>query len=377
MFWHNFKYSLKTLFKSKALIFWTFIFPILLGTFFKLAFSNIEKNESLNVFDIAVVNNEDFKNNTFFKEALRSLSDDSNKDKLFNISYLSLDECKKLLNNNKITGYLLFSGDDIKINVNSDGINQTVLRYVVSEIDSSRLLVNRVMLDNIYVGVNDILSNNSSSIKDVSNSNLSYTMIEFYSLIAMACLYGSMLSMYIINSKLPNMRDVGKRCFVSPLSKGKLVVSSLFASYLVQIVGLALLFLYTIFILNVDYGKSLCLSIFLALIGAFAGLCLGLMVSSTIKAKEGSKIGILISITMIYCFLSGMMGVGMKYVIDSNVPILNKINPVAMITDGFYSLYYFNTLNRFYFNIISLIIYSLILIIISILALRRQKYDSI
>ena len=46
MFWHNFVYSLKTLFKSKSLIFWTFVFPILLGTFFKLAFSNIEKNKT-------------------------------------------------------------------------------------------------------------------------------------------------------------------------------------------------------------------------------------------------------------------------------------------------------------------------------------------
>lgn len=387
MFWHNFVYSLKTLFKSKALIFWTFVFPILLGTFFKLAFSNIEKNEVLEVFNIAVVNNEEFKKAEFFKESLKSLSTGENK--IFNVSYLDLDESKKLLDDNKITGYLLFSSDDIKINVNNSGINETVLRYVVDEINSEKTIINNVINDKIsnnpdvnygkiYEEVLNIVNNdNSVKLNNISNKNLSYTMVEFYSLIAMACLYGSMLSMYIVNYKLPDMKSVGKRIFISPISKGRTVISSLLASYVVQIIGIALLFLYTIFILNVDYGNMLYLSIILALMGSLSGLSLGLMVATSIKANEGSKVGILISITMLCCFLSGMMGVGMKYVIDTNASFLNKINPVAMITDGFYSLYYYDTLSRYYFDLISLLVFSLILVIISILALRRQKYDSI
>ena len=80
---------------------------------------------------------------------------------------------------------------------------------------------------------------------------------------------------------------------------------------------------------------------------------------------------------MLGCFLSGMMGITMKYIIDKNIPIINKINPANMITDGFYSLYYYGVQNRFYQNIISLILFSAILIGISIISLRRQKYDSI
>ena len=49
MFIHNFKYILKALFKNKMLIFWTFAFPIILGTFFNMAFSNIENSEKLDV----------------------------------------------------------------------------------------------------------------------------------------------------------------------------------------------------------------------------------------------------------------------------------------------------------------------------------------
>ena len=45
MFIHNLRYNIKTLFKNKILVFWTFAFPIILGIFFNMAFSNIEKDE--------------------------------------------------------------------------------------------------------------------------------------------------------------------------------------------------------------------------------------------------------------------------------------------------------------------------------------------
>ncbi len=104
---------------------------------------------------------------------------------------------------------------------------------------------------------------------------------------------------------------------------------------------------------------------------------MGIAVSSVFKTNENAKTGILISITMFGCFLSGMMGITMKYIIDKNVPILNKINPASMITDGFYSLYYYDTLDRYFFNIVSLIIFTAVMLLISYSSLRRQKYDSI
>ena len=84
MFIHNLKYTIKTLFKNKVLIFWTFAFPIILGTFFNMAFSNIENDEKLQVFDIAVVDNAEFRNQKIYQEALKTLSEES-EEKLFNI----------------------------------------------------------------------------------------------------------------------------------------------------------------------------------------------------------------------------------------------------------------------------------------------------
>ena len=183
--------------------------------------------------------------------------------------------------------------------------------------------------------------------------------------------------MFITNYKLPNMNSVGKRTSISPIHKGSLLVSSLLASLFVQLIGILLLFIFTLFIIKVDYGNNLLFVILLALAGSLAGLSLGVAISTLFKTNENAKIGILIAIVMFFCLLSGMMGITLKYVIDKNVPILNMINPASMITDGLYALYYYGKTNRYVFDLISLLIFSIVMIILSYRDLRRKKYDSI
>lgn len=393
MFWHNFKYSLKVLLKSKILLFWTFAFPIILGLFFNMAFSDIENSEKLDIIDIAIISNEEFNDNEIFKQVFKNLSDEDNENRLFNTKYVSLDDARELLENEEVTGYVLLEDEAPKITVGSSGINETILRYVVDEIQSNSSIINDIAneelknsvsnknyiidYEKIYKDVVLLVENQEVKLNNVSNDNLSYTMIEYYTLIAMSCLYGGIISMYVVNYKLANMNSVGKRTSISPISKGSMLLGSLLASYLVQLFGVLLLFLFTIFVLKVDYGSNLPLIILLACVGSLAGLSLGVAVATLFKTNENNKLGILIAITMAGCFLSGMMGITMKYIVDTNVPFINKINPVSMITDGLYSLYYYDTLERFWFNVISLLIFSLVAFIISYRGLRRQKYDSI
>ena len=393
MFIHNFKYSLKTLFRNKALIFWTFAFPIILGTFFNMAFSNIESSEKLDIINIAIIKNDDFNNNEIFKTAFEELSDKNNEDRLFETRYTTEEEAKKLLEDEEIAGYMKLVNDEPKLTFITSGINETIFKYVSEEItQTSNIIKNlaeeeikkemiagnyNIDYESIYNRVIELNEENNVRLNNVSNSNLSYTMIEFYTLIAMACLYGGLLGAVAINQNLANMTNQGKRVSVSPTSKGKIILSSVLASYITQLVGVALLFLYTIFVLKVDYGNKLGLDIALAMAGSLAGLSLGVAVATTIKSNDNVKTGIIIAITMLGCFLSGMMGITMKYIIDKNIPIINKLNPASMITDGFYSLYYYDTLDRYIFDIGSLLIFAFVLIAISYISLRRQKYDSI
>lgn len=391
MFIHNFLYSLKTLFRNKALVFWTFAFPIILGTFFNLAFSNITSSEKLDIIDIAIINDSEFNNNLIIKNVFNNLGDSNSKDQLFNITYTTEDDAKKLLDDDKIVGFLQIINSKPKLTFVTSGINQTIFKYVVEEImETSDMINNLFDIENtnntvisdfdygqIYMNVLNKINSSDSYVKNISNNKIDYVMIEFYTLIAMTCLYGGIMGMVAINQNLANMSNKGKRIAVAPTKKSIIIFSSLLAGYIVQLIGLVLLFLYTIFVLNVDYGNNTILVILLAAIGSLTGLSLGVAIGTLLKASENTKTGLLLGITMFGCFLSGMMGITMKYIIDKNIPFLNKINPASIITDGFYSLYYYDTLNRYWFNILSLSIMVIILITLSIIGLRRQKYDSI
>lgn len=391
MFWHNFKYTAKTLLGDKMLIFWTFVFPVILGAFFNMAFSDIEDSEKLHVIDIAVVENTGLRESEMWKESLEALSDEASGEQVFCTKYVSEEEAKRLLSEKEIAGYFMLADGEPQVTVASDGINETVLKYVVEEIYQTEEIVRNTAERRIQQGemptaefyeqlskeVMNLVDSENGGIRDISGANLSYTMIEFYTLIAMTCLYGGILGMVAVNQNLANMSSKGKRVSVSPVGKSRMILSSVLAGYVIQMVGVALLFAFTIFVLHVDYGNHLPLIVLLALCGGLAGLSVGIAIAVLVKSGDNVKTGIVISVTMAGCFLSGMMGITMKYLVDKNIPLLNLLNPANMITDGLYALYYYDTFDRYWQNAASLLVFAFSMILFSVLGLRRQKYDSI
>lgn len=270
-----------------------------------MAFSNIENSEKLDIINIAIINNENFKNNETFKKSFEVLSDENNEERLFNTKYVTEEDAKKLLADEEITGYLLLE-DEPKVVVSTNGINETILKYVTEEISQTEEIMKNIaekrISENTETGITnneeignlnswyakiymEIMQENNANIKNISNKNLSYTMIEFYTLIAMTCLYSGILGVTTINQNLPNMSSKGKRIAVSPTNKGKVVLSSVIASYITALIGLAILFIYTIFVLKVDYGDNLPLIILLGMIGTLAGLSIGIVIRKYSKNK--------------------------------------------------------------------------------------------
>lgn len=280
MFIHNFIYSLKTLFKNKMLIFWTFAFPIILGTFFYMAFSNIQEGQKLNIINIAIVENEELKSSEYYKKAFDNLSDEKNEDRLFNISYVNEEEAKEKLQNDEIAGYMKLEDGKPKLTFVSNGIDQTVFKYITEQITQTGDIITSLTEEKIKEEIqkgnynfdsNEIVekiynesTKEDSKLDNITNGNLEFMMIEFYTLIAMTCLYGGMLGIFAINQNLANMSNKGKRIEVAPTKKGIVVLSSLLASYVAQAIGLAILFAYTILVLKINYGNDLGLIVLLS-----------------------------------------------------------------------------------------------------------------
>ena len=139
-----------------------------------------------------------------------------------------------------------------------------------------------------------------------------------------------------------------------------------------------ILMVYLIFGLGVGFGNQTVYIIILIAIGCFTGVGLGNFVGNVLKfKKEDTKISFLTSFSLVLSFFSGMMIIDIKYWMQTNLPILAYINPVNLITDGLYALYYYDNLNRYTTNMIYLFIIGVLLIAGSLFFTRRKQYDSI
>lgn len=112
-------------------------------------------------------------------------------------------------------------------------------------------------------------------------------------------------------------------------------------------------------------------------VGSVAGLSLGSIVSAIVKKSEGIKIAILIGVSMSGSALAGMMYQGIKYIIAKNIPILSYLNPVNLLTDAFYCLYYYDTFTRYALNIVLLCVFIIVFCLGTYFIVRRRKYASL
>ena len=383
MFFHNLKYTIKSLFKDKGLLFWSFAFPIFMATLFNMAFSNWTESEKFDPIKIAIIKNNYYEENVVANNVFDSISK-KDKNQVFEITYTTEKEAEKLLKDKEITGYIEYKENGPDVTIESNSVSSTIIKSVVDEINTYSVMFDDLLSENMKnsFDMNEVITNvinriNNITIKtnDISVKKLDIAVIEYYSLISMTCLYGGFIALTCISNCLAATSNKGKRVEVAPTKKSIIILSSLTASLLAQILGAGLLLGYYKLIgidLHADLARLLIITIF----GVLAGIALGLLIAVVSNKNNDTKLGIVIAVSMTCCVLSGMTGVSLKYVVDTNLPFLNKINPAAMITDGLYSLYY-NDISRFNYNIVSLIIFVVILLIISIFSLRRKKYDNI
>ena len=366
MFFHNYIYRLKCILRDKQTMFWTLLFPILLATLFNMAFSNLSSAENFSKIKFAIVKNDEYEKNTDFINVI-------NKVDLFNIKYTSKEEANKLLDNSKIEGYIYFD-NEIKLTFKESGINQTIIKSFLDDFKQTYSTMGRIVGKNPAAVLNRI-----DYIKEVSVGKASPNTVVnyFYTLIAMTCLYGSFLGLKEVTALQANLSYQGARVNVAPTHKLKIFSASMAAAVTVQLLELTILIGYLNFMLKVSFGNQLGFIALTCVVGTVTGVSFGTCVASVVKKGEGIKIGILIGLSMLMSFLSGMMYDKMKYIINTNVPILGYLNPANLITDCFYSLYYYNTYNEFFIDISLLSIFAVVFSTITYLVLRRQKYASI
>jgi len=378
MFMHIFLTRLKILLRNRELIFWTLLFPIALGTFFNLAFSNLNASETFKAINLAVVDNEYYQKDENFKAALEGASQGENK--LFNLKVVSAEEARKLLNDNKIAGYISLD-PAINLIVNKSGLDQNIIKNFIDSYSQTVSSVSSIMAQN-PTGLEALLkdlNNRQEYTTEVSGSSSEPNNVlnYFYTLIAMTCFYGALFGNLEIKDIQADLSTLAARINMAPVHKFKAFISSMCASCLIFFTEILILMAYLVFVLKVDFGTRTGLVLLTSFIGSVTGVSFGAFISATVKKDENFKVGIIIGSTMFCSFLAGMMYQKMKYIIAENVPVLSYLNPINVLTDAFYSLYYYDKLSRYIVNISVLTAFVAVFWVGTYLLIRRRKYASL
>jgi ABC-2 type transport system permease protein len=107
------------------------------------------------------------------------------------------------------------------------------------------------------------------------------------------------------------------------------------------------------------------------------GVAMGFFIGSIGRIKYEAKIGITMAIVMTLSFMSGLMVSGIKALLEMHAPLVNDLNPVAIVADSFYYLSVDSDLTRYYGKLAAICIYTVVFILLGFLMTRRRKYESL
>ncbi len=398
MFIRDFLYMIKIMVRGKVTIFWTLVFPLLLATFMYMAFGNIyEQDEMFRNIKVAVVTEDESANGLNYM--LDALSDGD--DALLVVTRMSESDAEKALADDEVEGIIYT--DDVRLTVAESSVNASILETVLSEYKQYEHALMDIYKDGVgldgdmaadgtglqqyMAGIPD-MNNMSEIVTKLSDQKTYYTEKAstegsqniynnyFYAIFAMSCLFASLSSIEMMSNLQANVSATGKRKNVSPQRKMIFVLAEFAALLLIHFAVEVISFIYMSCI-GVDFGDKVLEILITLFVGCFIGLALGVIAGAIPKLKEGTKIGIVIGISMVMSIMSDLCINGLKYEIQQHAPIINKLNPAALISDSFYALNVYSDHKVFTENIFIMTVEAVVLITVGILMVRRNRYASV
>ena len=376
MFLHNFLYEIKSSLRVRDLLFWLILFPIILGTFFKIAFGDLyEKQTKVSTIPTAIV---ETKENETFRSVVESMSEAD--EPLLSAEYLTEEEALKKLKAGDVKG-VIYTGEKITLTVSGDGVEQSVLKLFIEQyMIREKIITDAVANDPTKVpAVIAALSEEISTSEEepLTQGNTDFYIQYFYNLIAMVAMYGSVTGLHIAIGQQANLSELGARKNCSPTPKSISILASLTGTWVVQSVCMLICVSFTAFVLKVDYGDRLPFVYIAAICGGIIGVSFGFFIGSIGKMKQGAKVGICMTVSMVMCFLSGLMAGNMKPIMAEKAPWFNNINPAALVTDSISALNLYSDYEVFTKKIIVMLIESALFYVLGLLLVRRRKYASL
>ena len=204
-------------------------------------------------------------------------------------------------------------------------------------------------------------------------------MLSFqFACIAYITFYAFSMGNHLLDNLHANQSPLGLREQISPLERRKSFVLH-FGASLVIYIGFTLVLYLLLRLLGVEVATKTNIWALLLLLfwGQCCGIVIGVVVAALLPEAKGVRQAIGILLPLFLGFLSGMMVSGVRTSVQAAAPLLDALNPVNMVNDGLYGLYT-QGVGEIYHTAMAHLAITLVLFLgITIIALRRDRYESL
>ena len=370
------KYALLTKLRNPSIVFWPFLFPLALATLMYFAIGQMDQADFETVPAAVVVEEEGEAVDSFlpFVDAMDESSG------LIRAEKMTEEAALKALEKGEAEG-IFYVGNDVRLTVSGNGFPESILQSVLASYQSGEEAVKDIARLHPE-GMQDALEKMKEYDTAVNQVSLGGTTIDgnvqiFYALIGMACLYGCFIGFGCALWLQANLTALAARRCVAPVHRLKLILTEFGAGFLVHFANMIVLLAYMRYVLKLEFTGSFAEMTGLVLVGSMFGVSMGIFVGSLGKVGEGSRIGILLGISMSLSFLAGLMDASVKDAVEQHAPVLSRVNPAALISDALYCINVYDAPERFADNMVILIIMSALMVGGAFLIVRRERYGSI
>ena len=374
-------FKLKEMLRNRYVVGWNIFLPLVLATVFYFGFGNLisDDPDNFKTINVGYVNtNQEETNFGILLEEMSKASD--NRTKIVEVhEYSSKEEAADAMNSEEISGFYVEKGDDITTYVRTNGYKATTLNEIVREYENMYSVIEKVAQEhpeNLQKAI-DMVSNQMELMEQHDfGTNTSPYLQYFFALIAMSSLFSSWISTAMLEGMCANMTETGKRFEVAPTNKLMAIAGCVMAGLTIQSVSNAVLVVYVQYVLKINMGAPFINLVLITTLGSALGISAGVLISSFIK-NERLLIAVPLVFTMGCSFCSGLMWHQIRQIIESNCPILNRMNPAALLVDCLYTRATYGKTDIYYQDIMIMGCMVIGCLFVSSLFLRRRSYGSI
>lgn len=367
---HFIKYRFRQILRMRSMMFWAFLFPLILGTLYYFGFWKNVENPNLEQLNVAVVTKEEDPFLTVLEDA---------KD-LLDFHMMNEEEAEHALASGEVDG-IYRNGKKWTLTVASNGVASSILETILEQYHSNEQLIEQVASEHPerLKGIQTSMEAYKDRVQETSlgGAKVNSLVEYFFALIGMACMFGCDLGLSVSVTSNADQSAVGVRRNLGYLSRGKMLLADFLVVYGIHFVNLGVLLFYLKGMLKIPLGDDNGKILLLCMAGGMIGVSFGIIVGSVGRSPGTRRINFLSLITMLLSFFGGLMIQNMRDLVDHVCPFFNAVNPVALISDGFFSMAVYEDMDRYWRNVATLFGIGIVLLAVSCIVMRRKRYDSI